>query len=237
MARSKILVADDEAYIRKMVAAALESENLEVFEAKNGNEALERVTQEYFDLIILDIMMGDIDGYEVISKIRGMGVNTPIFLLSGRNEDHDKIIGFGIGADCYITKPFSPSVLCAQVKNHIRRYKELLEVKNNNDKIILGPFVFNRKTYTLYKNGVMLHLSSKEVQLVKFFMENPNQVFSKEQLYQNVWGDTVIDDNTIMVYIRHLRSKIEDVPNNPRFLQTVWGIGYTFVVEKNIVSS
>lgn len=232
MTKSIVLIADDEEYVRRLVAASLEGENIQVIQAKNGSEALEMVKQDSFDLIILDIMMGDINGYDVISKIRTMGINTPIFLLSGKSEDHDKIIGFGIGADSYITKPFSPSVLCAQVKTHIRRYRELLDAKDKNPKITLGPFVFNQKTYTCFKNGVLLHLSSKELQLLKFFMENPNQVFTKEQLYQNVWGDTVIDDNTIMVYVRHLRSKIEDIPEKPKYLQTVWGIGYKFAVEK-----
>ncbi|OGO77006.1 MAG: DNA-binding response regulator [Clostridiales bacterium GWB2_37_7] len=231
MTKPKILIADDEEYVRRLVVTALEMENMQVFQAKNGNEALGMVKQGWFDLIILDIMLGDINGYDVISKIRSMGINTPVFLLSGKSEDYDKIIGFGIGADSYITKPFSPSVLCAQVKTHIRRYKELLEAKDKNSKIVLGPFVFNQKTYNCCKNGILLHLSSKEVQLMKFFMENPNQVFTKEQLYQNVWGETVIDDNTVMVYIRHLRSKIEDTPNSPKYLQTVWGIGYKLSID------
>jgi len=231
MSRPVVLVADDEPYIRKMVAAALEPENIQVVQAQTGHEALEMVKQSNFDLIILDIMLGDASGYDVLNQIRSLGIKTPIFLLSGRSEDCDKIIGFGVGADSYITKPFSPSVLCAQVKTHIKRYKELMEAKENNNKIVLGPFMFNIKTYTCYKNGVALNLSSKELQLLKFFIENPNQVFSKEQLYQNVWGNVIIDDNTIMVYIRHLRSKIEDTPNKPKYLQTVWGIGYRFVGE------
>ena len=235
MTKPKILIADDEEYVRKLVVTALESENMQVFQAKNGNETLEMLKQDWFDLIILDIMMGDISGYDVISKIRSLGINTPVFLLSGKSEDYDKIIGFGIGADSYITKPFSPSVLCAQVKTHIRRYKELLETKDKNSKIVLGPFVFNQKTYTCYKNGILLQLSSKEVQLMKFFMENPNQVFTKEQLYQNVWGETVVDDNTIMVYVRHLRSKIEDIPDKPKYLQTVWGIGYKLSIDNGLV--
>ncbi len=229
MSKPRVLVADDESYIRKMVAASLECENIQVTQAETGLEALDMVKQDRFDLIILDIMLGDVSGYDVINSIRSLGINTPIFLLSGKREDYDKIIGFGVGADSYITKPFSPSVLCAQVKTHIRRYKELLEAKENNNKIVLGPFTFNIKTYTCYKNGVALNLSSKELQLLKFFIESPNQVFTKEQLYQNVWGNVIIDDNTIMVYIRHLRSKIEDVPNKPKYLQTVWGIGYRFV--------
>lgn len=232
MNRPVVLIADDEDYIRKLVSAALDNENMLVYQAKNGSEVLEMIKRISFDLIILDIMMGDINGYDVISNIRSMGINTPIFLLSGKNEDYDKIIGFGIGADGYITKPFSPAVLCAQVKTQIKRYRELLDAKNKYFKIILNPFVFNLKIYTCFKNEIELPLSSKEALLMKFFMENPNQVFTKEQLYQNVWGENVIDDNTIMVYVRHLRSKIEDNPNKPKYLQTVWGLGYKFTVEE-----
>jgi DNA-binding response OmpR family regulator len=232
MNKAKVLVADDEEYIRKIVSTALESDNMQVSHAKNGAEALKLVSQEFFDLIILDIMMEGINGYEVIAKIRSRGINTPVFFLSGKSEDYDKVLGFGIGADAYITKPFSPAVLCAEAKTHIKRYRELLKRKDSFIKIQHGPFVFNLNTFTFYKNSQGLSLSSKEALLMKFFMENPNQVFTKEQLYQNVWNDTVIDDNTIMVYIRHLRSKIEDNQDKPKYIQTVWGIGYKFIIEE-----
>jgi DNA-binding response OmpR family regulator len=231
MSANKVLIADDEEYIRKLVVAALKSENIDAYHARNGSEALELIKRESFDLIILDIVMEDINGYDVINKIRVQGINTPIFLLSGKSEDHDKIIGFGMGADAYITKPFSPAVLCAEVKTHIKRYREFLAIKQNSIKIQRGPFVFNLKSHTFYKNNEELLLSSREALLIKFFMEYPNQVFSKEQLYQNVWNDTVIDDNTIMVYIRHLRAKIEDNPEKPKYIQTVWGVGYRFTIE------
>jgi DNA-binding response OmpR family regulator len=230
MNKYKVLVADDEEYIRKLVVAALKNENMDVYPARNGGEALELIKQESFDLIILDIMMEDINGYDVINKIRVQGINVPIFLLSGKSEDQDKIIGFGLGADAYITKPFSPEVLCAEVKTHIKRYWEFIADKKKIAKLQRGPFVFNLKTYTFFKNNKEILLSSKEALLFKFFMEYPNQVFSKEQLYQNVWNDTVIDDNTIMVYIRHLRAKIEDSPEKPQYIQTVWGVGYKFTV-------
>lgn len=225
------MIADDELYVRKLVTTALEKENMLVFQAKNGTEALDMVKKQSFDLIILDILMEDTNGYEVLGKIRAMGIGVPVFILSGKGEDYDKIIGYGIGADGYVTKPFSPAVLCAQVKNHIKRYHELLEARDNSGKICLGPFMYNLKTFTCCKNDQELPLSSKESLLMKFFMENPNQVFAKEQLYRNVWNETIIDDNTIMVYIRHLRTKIEDNPDKPRYIQTVWGIGYKFTVE------
>lgn len=231
MSKAKVLIADDEDYIRKLVKNVLESDNMQVVQAENGSEALSIIRNQTIDLIILDIVMDDYDGYDVLGKTRAMGIYTPIIFLSGKKEDTDQIIGFGLGADAYITKPFSPSVLSAQVKNHIKRYRELIELKDAYTKLTQGPFLFNLKSYTFYKNGAEVSLSSKEALLMKFFMENPNQVFSKEQLYQNVWKETVIDDNTIMVYIRHLRMKIEDNPEKPKYIQTVWGIGYRFAVD------
>ncbi len=230
MSKEKILIVDDEEYIRKVIIKSLQRENFLTFEATCGKEALELIKQNSFDLIILDIMMEDMDGLEIIKIIRSEGVNIPILILSGRIEDYDKILGFGIGADDYITKPFSPAVLCARVKAHIRRNKELIDVKEKSTKLKADPFIFNLNTYKLFRNDEEIFLSSKETMLMKFFIEHPNQVFSKEQLYQNIWGDTIIDDNSIMVYIRHLRTKIEDDPKNPRYIQTVWGIGYKFTV-------
>lgn len=233
MSKEKILIADDEEYIRKIIKKTLCRENMLIYEAKDGKEALEMVTQTSFDLIILDIMIGDIDGLDIIKKIRNDGINIPIILISGRKmKDYDKILGFGIGADDYITKPFNPAVLCARVKAHLRRNKELTDLKQKITKILIGPFTFNLNTYKLYKNEQEIPLSSKETMMIKFFIENPNQVFSKEQLYQNIWGDTIINDNSIMVYINHLRTKIEDDPKKPLFIQTVWGIGYKFTVNE-----
>jgi Response regulators consisting of a CheY-like receiver domain and a winged-helix DNA-binding domain len=231
MNKAKVLIVDDEEYVRKLVTVALESENMQVCQASNGAEALEIINHDFFDLIILDIMMDGLDGYETIAKIRSQGINAPVFFLTGKGEDYDKILGFGIGADAYITKPFSPAVLCAEAKTHIKRYQKLLERRDNSSKIQHGPFILNLKTFTFYKNNQELFLSSKEAFLMKFFMEHPNQVFSKEQLYKNVWNDTVVDDNSIIVYISRLRSKIEDSLDKPRYIQTVWGIGYKFTIE------
>ncbi|MGE4283516.1 MAG: response regulator transcription factor [Clostridia bacterium] len=229
MSKERILVVDDERAIRKLITKCLNQENMLTYEASCGKEAFEMLSQNTFDLIILDIMIGDIDGFEVIKKIRNDKITVPILLLSGRSEDHDKILGLGIGADDYITKPFSPAVLCAHVKAHIRRNKELADLQKIGSILSIGAFKFDFNTYKLFKNDIEIPLSSKEIMLIKFFLENPNRVFTKEQLYQNVWGDSIIDDNSIMVYIRHLRTKIEDDPKNPVHIQTVWGIGYKFL--------
>ncbi len=155
----------------------------------------------------------------------------PIIFLSGKTEDSDIIQGLNIGADSYITKPFSPSVLCAQVKSQIKRRQEILKDEVSSNFLINGPFKFDLSSYKFYKNDIELKLSSKETKLIKFFMEHPNQVFSKDQLYQNVWHDNAVDDNSIMVYVKYLRNKIEDIPNKPNYIKTVWGIGYQFSVK------
>lgn len=227
MSKEKILIVDDEASVRRLIKKSLSRENMTIYESENGEQTLDLVKKISFDLIILDVMMEDIDGLEVLKKIRSNGINIPILIVSGRNEDYDEILGFGIGADDYITKPFSPAVLCARVKAHLRRKNELVDKPKTT--IDIGNLSFNLNTLKLYKNDTEIPLSSKETMLMKFFMENPNQVFSKEQLYRNIWGDTIIDDNSIMVYIRHLRIKIEDNPKQPSYIQTVWGIGYKFV--------
>lgn len=230
MAKEKILIVDDEEYMRRLIKKSLIKENYLFQEASSAREALEYLKDDVFNLIILDIMLGDQDGFELIKEIKLLGINTPIIFVSGRNEDYDKILGLGLGAVNYITKPFSPAILCAHVKAHIRSYKEYTKFQGNTSNFItIGPFKFDLKTYKFYKNEKLIDLSYKENMLIKFFMENPNQVFTKEQLYTNLWNDSIINDNTIMVYIHQLRKKIEDNPESPKHIMTIWGIGYKFI--------
>ncbi len=225
----KILIIDDEEYIRKLVKKSLQYENYLIKEAACGESAIEVLKAETFDLIILDVMLGDIDGFELIKEIKRMGVATPVLFLSGRKEEYDKILGLGLGAVNYITKPFSPAVLCAYVKAQIRGFKEYSKADTNLPYLIIeGPFRFDLKTYKLYKNEVLIDLSYKETQLIKFFLENPHQIFTKQQIYENIWSETIIDDNAVMVYIHNLRKKIENNPKSPVHLETAWGIGYKF---------
>lgn len=228
MAKEKILVVDDQEHMRKFIRRALESENMIVSLASGGNEAIEIINSSNFDLIILDVVMDDLDGFEVVKRLRNLGINIPIFLLSGKDEDYNKILGLGLGADDYITKPFSTSVLCAKVKAHIRRNKA---TSSNSNNIIVYPFNLDLNSYRLFKHDVEIHLSSKEIKLMNLFLKNPNQIFSKDQIYQNIWNNVIVDDRTIMVYIWHLRNKIEDDPRNPKYLKNVWGIGYKFSTE------
>lgn len=230
MEEIKILIVEDEEPIRKLINKILSTQGMLVYQAENGRQGLEMINKYSFDLVLLDILMDDISGYEVAREIRKHNLKIPIIFLSGKKEDEDIIKGLDIGADSYITKPFSPSVLSAQVKSKIKRRKEMLHESNDSNMIVHSPFKFDLKTYKFYKNDIEVKLSSKETKLMKFFMEHPNQVFSKEQLYQSVWQDNDSDDNSIMVYVKYLRNKIEDIPTKPKYIKTVWGIGYEFSV-------
>lgn len=230
MEAEAILIVDDEEYIRKLIKKSLVHENYSIMEADSGQTALEILKAEVFDLIILDVMLGDRDGFELIKEIKAMGIATPILLVSGRGEDYDKILGLGLGAVNYITKPFSPAILCAHVKAQLRSYREYAKSRaSTSNFIIQGPFKFDLKAYRLYKDENFIDLSYKENLLMKFFMENPQQVFTKQQIYENVWSEIIIDDNAIMVYMHNLRKKIEDNHKTPKHIITVWGIGYKFV--------
>jgi two-component system, OmpR family, phosphate regulon response regulator OmpR len=231
MKKIKILIVEDEEAIRKLIYKTLTLEGMLVYQAENGTQGLEMISNTNFDLVILDILMEGISGYEVAKSIRSSNLQLPIIFLSGKNEDQDIIQGFDMGADGYITKPFSPTVLSAKVKSQIKRRREILNEDATQSVLVNGPFKFDINSYKLYKNDEEIKLSSKEVKLMKFFMEHPNQVFSKEQLYQNVWNDNAVDDNSIMVYMKYLRNKIEDVPSKPKYIKTVWGIGYQFSVK------
>ncbi|MBL4938224.1 response regulator transcription factor [Clostridium sp. YIM B02515] len=231
MDKYKILIVEDDTSISKLVDKSLSAQGMLVFQAPNGKNGLDMISKENFDLVILDIFMDDISGYEVAKEIRKHNLQLPIIFLSGKSQDEYIIKGLDIGADCYITKPFSPLVLCAEVKSKIKRHNE---IKNNKIKmpeaIVNGPFRLDLKSYKFYKNDIEIRLSSKEVKIIKFFMEHPNQVFSKEELYKKIWSDNSSDDNSIMVYMKYLRNKIEEVPNKPKYIKTIWGIGYQFSV-------
>ena len=231
MSQYNILVVDDEKELRKLIVRYLKVENMEAVEACCGQEALKKINNKRIDLVILDIMMPDMDGFEVMTEIREQGYVMPVIFLTARKEDNDKVLGLGLGADDYVTKPFSPSELLARIKAQLRRF-ELHQAREKSHKIKLGPFVLNLNKYKLRKDNTAIDLSAREFQLLKFFMKNPGQVFTKNQLYEHVWNNKIVDENSVMVYIRHLRKKIEDDPSNPNYIKTIWGIGYQFSVEE-----
>ena len=220
------MIVDDEKFVRRTISRVLESEGMSTAEASNGPDALRMVQEQAFDLMILDIIMEGMDGFQVVRQLRDLGILIPVFMLSGRQADNDKILALGIGADDYITKPFSTTVLCAKVKACLRRVG--LSAQQGANLLSVGPFQYVCDEMKLFKDREEIPLSSKESQLIKYFLSNPNKVLTKEQIYQPVWGNNVVDDNTIMVHIRRLRMKIEADATQPSYLKTVRGVGYQF---------
>ncbi len=224
----KVLIVDDDPAICKLLEKVMLSNDLIPTVVTCGKDALSVLKTHTFDIILMDVMLGDMEGFEVIKKLRNQGINTPVMIVSGRNEDYDSLYGLSLGADDYITKPFRPLVLGAKVKALIRRNKNL--VLDSSNILESGPFSYDTSTMRFYKNGEELILSSKESTLLLLFMKHPQQVFTKDMIYEHVWGTAVaVDDNAIMVYINRLRGKIEDDRQSPKHIITVRGLGYRFV--------
>lgn len=224
----KVLIVDDDPAICKLLEKVMRSNELNTTIARSGAEALSMVKNHTFDIILMDIMLGDMEGFEVIKRIRSQGISTPIMVVSGRNEDFDSLYGLSLGADDYITKPFRPLVLGAKVKALIRRNKNM--VLDNSNLLECGCFSYDNSSMRFYKNGEELFLSSKESSLLLLFMKHPQQVFTKDIIYEHVWGNSIaVDDNAIMVYVNRLRGKIEDDKQNPRHILTIRGLGYRFI--------
>lgn len=231
MKNVNILVVDDQIEILNLLKKYLEREGYNVDVASDGEEGLLFFSRKKYDLIILDVMMPKVNGIEVCKKIRNQ-TNAQIIMLTAKDDEIDKILGLRIGADDYITKPFSMKEFVARVNAHLRRYFVLNGERTsiNNSVISFSNLKIDLKSYAVHRGKDEIQLTAKEFELLKFFGNNPNQVFTKAQIFKNVWDDTFIgDDNTVMVYIRRLRKKIEENPEKPRFIQTVWGIGYKFV--------
>ena len=222
-----VLIVDDDQAVQTMLYKVIRSNGLDAEVASGGEQALELVGAKQYDLILLDVNMHGIDGFEVVQRLRSRGIKTPIIIVSGRQEDYDTLYGLDIGADDYVTKPFNPVVLGAKVKALIRRSKG---VPNAGAVLTAGPFRYNTSTLRFYKEDVEIILSSKENAMMKLFMDNVNRIFSKDMIYDLIWGEALIDENAIMVYINRLRQKIEDDPAKPRYIQTVRGLGYRFVI-------
>ena len=223
-----VLIVDDDEAVQSVLYKVISSNGIDARVVSSGAEALEVTRRYHFDLILLDVNMRGIDGFEVVQALRKRGVKTPIIIVSGRKEDYDTLYGLDIGADDYITKPFNPIVLGAKVKAMIRRNRS--QSSDRGNVITAGPFRYDTHTLRLYKNGEEIILSSKENAMMKLFLDNINRIFSKKMIYEMVWGENIVDENAIMVYVNRLRQKIEDEPSKPQYLQTVRGLGYRFVI-------
>lgn len=222
---NKILLVEDEEHIRKFVKISLKREGFQVIEADSGEAGLELMSSESPDIVILDIMLPGIDGYKVCKILKENYPNTGIIMLTAKAQDNDKINGLEVGADHYVIKPFNPLELTAIVKSLLRR----MSIGNNLSRRVLnsGPFTIDLDSKTINKNNAEIEVTPKEYILMKIFMENPNRVFSRDDLLDLIWGYNYIGENKIIdVNIRRLRSKIEDDSSNPQYIETVWGTGY-----------
>lgn len=222
-----ILVVDDDEEIVKLITKSLRYEQFTVVTASCGKEAISAVNEHHIDFIVLDIVMPDMNGLDVCRSIR-TSYNVPILFLSARDQDIDKIVGLEIGADDYMTKPFSIQELASRIKAHFRKvdrlHKEWDELSPGKEKTD-APLILNDKTFEVFLHGRKLDLSAKEFQILSVLMRHPNQVLGREQIYENVWGDEYGEINTVTVHIKNIRKKLG--PEHD-FIKTVWGIGYKY---------
>ncbi|MEN6350623.1 MAG: response regulator transcription factor [Syntrophomonas sp.] len=225
----KILIIEDELNIAELEKDYLEIEGFVADIESNGNNGLKKCQDENYDLVILDLMLPGLDGFEICRRLRKVST-VPILMVSAKSEDMDKIRGLGLGADDYMVKPFSPLELVARVKAHIARHERLLGFRpDSGDEIEIKGLVINKTSRRVLLNGQEIAFASKEFDLLVFLASNPNRVLSKEQIYVKIWGEEAFGDlTTVAVHIRKIREKIESDPSNPQYLETVWGAGYRF---------
>lgn len=222
----QILIVEDDADIAAIERDYLQLGGYAVTIAPDGTTGLDAALHTPIDLLILDVMLPGVDGFTICRTVRAEK-DIPILMVTARGEDVDKIRGLGFGADDYIEKPFSPSVLVARVKAHLAQYARLKPCADVPKTITVGPLTADPVTRRITKNGVELPLKNKEYELLLFLMRHPEQVFSREDLYELIWGLESMGDNiTVAVHINRLREKVEDTPGEPKLLQTVWGVGY-----------
>ena len=226
---SRILIVEDEKDIAELEKDYLELSGFEVEIVYDGTEGLEKALKEDFDLYILDLMLPGVDGFEICKRIRDVK-DTPILLVSAKRDDIDKIRGLGLGADDYVTKPFSPSELVARVKAHLARYDRLIGSQAQKNEIIqIRGLKIDRTARRVWVNGEEKQFTTKEFDLLTFLAMNPNHVFTKEELFRNIWDmESVGDIATVTVHIKKIREKIELDTSKPQYIETIWGVGYRF---------
>ena len=226
----KVLIVDDEKLIVKGIKFSLEQDGMEVDCAYDGEEALEMASNGSYDIILLDLMLPKIGGYDVCQKIRDFS-KTPIIMLTAKGEDMDKILGLEYGADDYMTKPFNILELKARIKAVMRRSHTDVPAPSSSDRLSLGGILLDLKGHRTFKNDKEISLTAKEFELLRLLMENPGKVYTRSDLLKSVWGeDFPGDERTVDVHVRRLREKIESDAGNPEYVHTKWGIGYYFNV-------
>ena len=224
----KVLIVDDNTDISELIALILKKEEIDSKIVNNPLLVAELIKTEHFDLILLDIMMPEMSGTELCAKIRN-DVNIPIIFLTAKTELLDKMLGYEIGGDDYITKPFDNTELVLKIKSHLR-LKDRSRQSNNEKTIVIGDLVLDKESFEVKQNGVKLDLTTREFELLKYFMENAGIALSKEQIFEAVWGNEYGDIGTVAVNIKSLRDKLKD---NDKYIITVWGYGYKFLRKSN----
>ena len=230
---AKILIIEDEKEIADLEKDYLEMNDFEVECFDRGDTGLEAAEKNDYDLIVLDLMLPGLDGFDVCRKVRA-AKDIPIIMVSAKKDDIDKIRGLGLGADDYLTKPFSPGELVARVKAHLAQYERLVGAgskKNDNDIIEIHGIKIDKSARRVFVEGEEKVFTTKEFDLLAYLAENPNKVYTKDDLFRTIWGmESVGDIATVTVHIKKIREKMEDDPSTPRYIETIWGVGYRFKV-------
>lgn len=228
---SKILIIEDEMAIAELERDYLELSGFEVDIVNNGREGADKALAGSYDLIVLDLMLPEMDGFEICKRLREEK-NIPIIMVSAKKDDIDKIRGLGLGADDYMTKPFSPSELVARVKAHLSRYERLLGAGSRENEVIeIRGIRIDKTDRRVFVNNEEKVFTTKEFDLLIFLAENPNRVFTKDELFQHIWGmESIGDIATVTVHIKKIREKIEVNTSKPQYIETIWGVGYRFKI-------
>lgn len=228
---SRILIVEDEVSIAELEKDYLELSGFEVVMENKGDTGLDRALKEDFDLVILDLMLPNVDGFEICKKVRAEK-NIPVIMVSAKKDDIDKIRGLGLGADDYITKPFSPSELVARVKAHLARYERLIGMGiRENEVVEIRGIKIDKTSRRVFINEVEKSFTTKEFDLLTFLAEHPDRVYTKEELFQEIWDmESIGDIATVTVHIKKIREKIEFNTQKPQYIETIWGVGYRFKV-------
>ena len=225
-----ILIVEDDKEIREGIEIYLRNQGYVVYQAADGVKGLEQIEKQEIHLAIVDVMMPKMDGITMMMAVRERGYEFPVIMLSAKSEEVDKIMGLNMGADDYVTKPFTTMELLARVNSHLRRYGKFLEMvdgKRQNEKVYtIGGLELNEETVEVFVDGSPVKLTPLEFKILLLLMKNPGRVFSAEEIYERVWNEQAINTDTIMVHIRKIREKIEVNPREPKYLKVVWGIGY-----------
>ena len=225
-----ILVVEDDKEIRQGIEIYLRNQGYQVYQASNGVEGLEVIKSRELHLVILDVMMPVMDGITMLMKTRDLGYEFPVLMLSAKSEEVDKIMGLNMGADDYISKPFTPLELLARVNSHLRRYEKYMSAVGGSSVrehvYTLGSLELNEDRVELTVDGEPVKLTPMEFKIVQLLIKNPGRVFSADEIYERVWNEKAVNTDTIMVHVRNIREKIEIDPKNPKYLKVVWGVGY-----------